>query len=403
MKTRLSIMMFLQYMVPAFVFPILSHYLKNTLGIDPFRVGVITAMTGISAMVMPFFVAHVADRVVSAERLLGLFHLAAGLLMLVIARQTTFYPILGLYFLYGLMLMPTFALTNAVAFHHVTDAKRDFGGIRMWGPISWVIGAWAFSLLWLGGASPSTASSGKLGDALVVCAVFSLILAVYAFTLPRSGVKKDEVPAVLSGKTFRIFLRPSLLLLCGAALVNAMVHQFYYWGMSPYLHQIGVSDTYIMPVFTLGQMGEVVALGSLGFFMRRFGVKKLLVMGAFAQTFRAVVFAIGWKPLVFPVIPTHGICYAFFFIVAYIYVETHSTAETRSGAQQLFNILIMGLGDLGGKLLAGGTAALFLTTSAAGESLIDFGKFWLVSGTAAFVVGLALLFFFHEETETDKE
>lgn len=403
MKTRLSIMMFLQYMVPAFVLPIFSHYLKNHLAIDPFRVGVIMGTTGISAMVMPFFVAHVADRVISAERLLGLFHLAAGLLMLTISRQTDFAPILVLYFLYGLMLMPTFALTNAVAFHHVTDAKRDFGGIRMWGPVSWVVGAWAFSLLWLGGASPSSASSGKLGDALTVCAGFSLLLAVYALTLPRSGVKKESVPAILSGQTFRLFLRPSLLLLCGAALINSMVHQFYYWGMAPFLHQVGVSDTYIMPVFTLGQMGEIVALGLLGFFVHRFGVKKLLVIGVLAQVFRSVVFAIGWKPLVFPVIPVHGICYAFFFIVAYIYVETHSTPETRSGAQQLFNIIIMGMGDLGGKLIAGATAALFSSTSPAGETLIDFQRFWLVSAAAALVVALALLLFFREEAQTPKE
>jgi len=383
-------MMFLQYAAPGFTLPILSHYLKNHLGFEPVQVGWIMAMPAIAAMVAPFFMAYVADRAISAERLLAVCHALAGILMLILYRQDGFWPFLLLYFAYGLLFVPTFALTNAVAFHHVRDAKREFGAIRMWGPASWVVVAFGFSILWLRG-EPADAAGSRLPHALVLCAVSSWALALYALTLPRGHTGEKEKGGPAFWKTVRLFADPSLLLLCALTFLNAVVHQFYYFGMSPFLSQIGFADRHIMPAMSMGQLGEVFALLLLGRCIARLGVKRALIIGVLAQVARCVVFASGKPALALLMVPSHGVCYAFFFTVAYIYVDSHSPPAHRAGAQQLFNILIAGFGNLAGNLVAGKTAQMF---TVAGTRAIDFRVFWLVSAGIAVVIASALALFF---------
>ena len=393
LRTRLSIMMFLQYSVAASVMPILSHYLKNHLRFEPFQVGEIMAMPSIAAIVAPFLVTYIADRILSTERLLAVSHFLAGGVMLLLSAQTEFWPFLGLYFAYGLLFVPTFALTNAVAFHHLTDVKRDFGRIRMWGPISWVVVALGFSFLWLRGGAPGGLDS-RLPDALKLSALSSCALGLYALTLPQSRVISNRPAGLSPWKTFAVFARPSLLLLCVVTFLNAVVHQFYYYGMSPFLSQIGLADKHIMPAMSMGQFGEVFVLALLGVCLARIGIKRALIIGVLAQVGRCLAFASGHKALILAVIPSHGVCYALFFTVAYIYVDGHSAPESRAGAQQLFNILIAGIGYLVGNLCAG-TIAQFLTLP--GTTQIDFGLFWIVSASMALLVAAILVFFFREE------
>jgi MFS family permease len=176
--------------------------------------------------------------------------------------------------------------------------------------------------------------------------------------------------------------------------LNAIVHQFYYYGMSPFLSQIGLADRYILPAMSMGQFGEVFVLALLGVCLAKLGIKRALIIGVLAQAARCLAFASGRTPLVLAVIPLHGICYACFFTVAYIYVDSHSSPENRAGAQQLFTILISGIGYLVGNLFAGKVAQLFTVP---GTTRIDFALFWIVSAGLALLVATALTLLFREE------
>ncbi len=379
-------------MVSGLILPIMSHYLKNHLGFSPFQVGLVLAMLPIAAIIAPFILAPFDTYRIRAERHLVIYQGIAGILMLILSRQDNFYVFLLLYLLYGIVFMPTFSLTNTVAFSHLADAERDFGKIRMWGPISWVFVGWAFSMLWLHG-SPEEAAS-RLGHALVFSSLCSFALAAFALTLPKSPdlkIQKDTVST--QWRHLRLFHAPDLVLLSILTFVNGIVHQFYYYGMGPFLSQLGFSDRYIMPTMSLGQLGEVFMLASLGYFMTRFGVKWTLVIGSFAQAARCVAFATGSIPLTLLCIPSHGICYAFFFTVGYIYVDRQSPLSERSKAQQFFNILILGLGSLFGNLGAGKTAEIFMHS---GTTEINFTAFWLVPAILGFIITFMLALFFRE-------
>lgn len=392
LKFRLSLMMFLEYFVPGATVPILSLYLKSHLHFEPYQVGVVLAMPALAGMVAPFIMSHIADRVMSSERLLGLCHLLAAGVMVLLAQQMRFWPFLSLYFVHGLLFTPSFGLTNAITLHHVSNPKRDFGGIRMWGTTGWVVVAWLFGYLWLRGG---TTADGRIPHALYASALTSCVLAAYSLTLPQSRVRATDRSTIMYWKAMKLFARPGIILLCVLTFVNSMVHQFYYFGMSPFLNQTGYASRYIMPAMSVGQISEVIVLGFLGWCLARLGIKRAMVIGALAQAVRYLAFAVGGPALlILGGIGMHGFCYAFFFTAGYLYIDQHSTPDTRAGAQQLFTIMISGLGVMSGSL-ASGYAGQYFTSP--GTGMINYHAFWLVPAAIGFAVAAVLAIFFREE------
>ncbi len=397
LKTRLSWMMFLAYSVNGTIFPILSLYLKTHLHFASWQAGVVLAMTPAAAIVAPLAASHIADRYISAERLLSVCHVFSALVMFILWHLTSFPAVTCAYFLYGFCFMPTFGLTNAVTLHHTPDARRDFGGIRMWGTASWVVVAWAFGYFWVRGG---TLAGERLTHALPLSALLSLVLAAYALTLPSSAADGAPRPNAPYSEVLRIFLRPGMLLLCILSFLNSICHQFYYFGMSPYLHQIGFADKHIMPAMSLAQASEVVVLALLGWFLARLGLKRTMMIGVLAQGVRLVMFAVGGSTvLILAGIGLHGFCYAFFFTAAYLYVEQHSTPGTRAGAQQVLTIMISGAGTLAGSLSAGYVAQYFTVNA----EWISWPRFWLVPAVITLVIALWLSIAFKEAPAEGKE
>lgn len=380
-------MMLLQYAAPGFVIPTLSHYLKNFLIFEPKEVGWVMAMPALFGILGQLALSRLVDRKISAERLLSLCHAMSGVLMFLLYTQHEFVPFLCIYALYGFFFVPTFGLTNTIAFHHLNDA-RDFGRVRMWGPVSWVVVGWAFGFLWLR-AGDAELTAARVPQALLFSAITSVSIVVFALGLPRN--RRETPGVVMAPRSLRtLFLRRDMRVLCVLALLTTITHQFYYYGMAPYLSQIGLPDAYMLPVLSLGQCGEVLVLALLGKMIARTGFTMALTIGLAAQLFRFGAFASGSLCLSVLAIPLHGLCYACFFSVAYIYLDTHCEPGNRGGAQQLFNILIVGLGNLLGSILAGEVASRLPLP----EGGIDYGAFWWITAgaSAALLAMLALLF-----------
>jgi hypothetical protein len=267
----------------------------------------------------------------------------------------------------------------------------------MWGTAGWVVVAWVFGYLWLRGGD-STAT--RLPHALYVSALTSCALAAYSLTLPRSRVRAEDRSTLMYWKALRVFAQPSVILLCVLTFVNSMVHQFYYFGMSPFLSQEGFANRHIMPAMSIGQISEVAVLGFLGVCLARLGIKKAMVIGALTQALRYVAFAVGAPTaLILAGIGMHGFCYAFFFTAGYLYVDQRSTPETRAGVQQLFTIMISGFGVMAGSLASGITGQYF---AAAGGASVNYHLFWLVPGALGLLVAIVLACFFREQETQER-
>ncbi len=382
---RLAGMMFLLYFAAGAILPILSHYLKNYLEFEPFRAGVVLAMPAVAAIFAPLWVNLVADRYLRSERVLAVCQLTSAVLMLLLWGQSHYLPFLLIFLGYSLLFMPCMALTNTVTFHHVADANRQFAPIRTWGTIGWFTVAWVFGYFWLQGGSGEIAGS-RLDHALLVSGLTSLLLGLYALTLPRPHAGPEggaEVAKPWDGVS--VYTDRSLVVLCVAAFLNSVLNQFYAYGIGPFLSASGFGDQWIMPALSLGQLVETCVMAVMAFWLGRWSFKTVLVLGNLFQILRFVIFAVADSPgaLLFG-ISLHGCSYTFFFVTAYIYIDNHCRPIERAGAQQTFHIIVAGIGVLTGSLLAGGMGEL---ATPVGAEEIYYPQFWMAP------LGLAILLF----------
>lgn len=385
---RLSAMMFMQVFVLGCTSPIITLYLKSDLGFSGLQIGWIMASTALSSIISPLIGACVADRCISAERLLAISHFGAAVLLYTLSFQTRFGAVIVCYLLYGLIIGSTTALTTAITFHHHPGARTTFGGIRLWGTLGWICAAWIFRFVF----ASNGGKDADLTGALLLGVLASLTLGIFSFFIPPAiGTKSNEPATLLPRDSLAVLFGPSLLVLCLFATVISIADRFYVFGGAPYLKSLGMRECDIMPALSVGQVPEVIGLALLGFLIVRFGTKKVFLLGAGLEIVRFLFFVSGVKgPLLYLAISLHGLTYAFFFVTASIFLDRNCTPQTRSGAHQYFSLIVSGTSTLAGNLLAGLVAEL--TQSLPGD--IAFQYFWtvpLLFSIAGFA-GMALLF-----------
>jgi nucleoside transporter len=386
-------MMFLQYVVMGSTWPIMTLYLKDSLHFTGAQAGVVLSMASIAAFVCPIVGACIADRLICAERLLSICHFGAAALMGIIICQTQFAWMVFFYLMYSLIWGPTVALTNAITFHNHPQGNKQFGNIRVWGTIGWVTVAWGFGYLWLGHLG-SALPGDRLPDALKLSALSSVVLGLFALTFPKPPKRIEGPVRLFPRESLLVLKQPHILLISGIFLLIAIVDRYYYFGMSPFLRQQGFADTWIMPVMSLGQLAEIVAMFVLALLLKCKGFKFVLALGILAELTRFLVFSIGApRFLVIAVIPCHGMAYAFFVTTVYIYLDSHCDKASRSGLQQLVTIMTSGIGHLTACLLGGWCMDRFVTNAA----VASYTKFWLLPAGLSLLALILLVFMFSEK------
>jgi nucleoside transporter len=333
-RTRLSIMMFLEFFIWGAWLPLFYGYLQ-TRGFDPGQISWIFNTFAIASFVGMFFSNQFADRNFAGERFLAVSHLIGGLSFLGLLWAQDFWTFFALMMVHCLFYVPTISITNSIAFANVSDPQRDFGLVRLWGTIGWIAAAWpyifftdrVYMFYFTGGAS--------------------LLLAAFSLTLPHTPPR----PAVAGESSFawleaaKLLRLPFILVLFIVTFIDAMVHQGYFLLAETFLQNIGVPANWTSTVMTVGQIAEIGTMAVLGLVLKRLGWRTTMVLGILGHTVRFAVFAL--FPYQVPVIASillHGICYAFFFATVYIFVDEFFPKDARSSAQGLFNFLILGLG-----------------------------------------------------------
>ena len=377
---RLSVMMFLQFLVLGSTMPIISLYLKMKCGFSGLQTGYILAGSAVSTLVSPFIGALVADRYISAERLLSLTHTAGALVLFVLSTRTAFVPVFICYLFYWLLIGPTTALTTAITFHHAPHAVKTFGGIRLWGTIGWIVAAWIYRLICMWRQSGDTEN---LEQALQLGVVSSLVLALFMLFLPRGAPRND---------------RPvTLLPLRGSPAADTL--PLHFRGIHLHCRQdVHVRRGTLSAVARLQgkrhSSGTQHRPGSRnhGDGASRHRHHPVLLLGALLEIIRFSLFMLQLRGVaLYCAIGMHGLTYAFFFVTASIFLDGQCDRKNRSGTHQYFALFTGGVSTLAGNILSGCITEL---TVLPGSGEIRFTRFWLVPllFSIAGFTGLALFF-----------
>ena len=417
-NSRLGTMMFLQYALWGAWLPVTARYLSASvaeggLGFSGSEIGMILGLAGsIGAVAAPFIAGQIADRYFSTERILAALVIIGGVVKWITAYQTDYSAWLVLSIIYSVVYMPTLALSNSITFSHMKDPDSDFPKIRVWGTIGWIAASWAFPMIWLQTdlnfqwmppfiVGPEVANvTSRLADALIFSGVISVTYGLFCFMLPNTPPKKDAVEKLAFKKAFELFNQTSFTILVVASLTVSIIHQIYFLQTGPFLSSIGLKDSQIGPAMTVGQFAEIAAMAYLGFFLKRFGFRKVIFLGVLAYAARYAVFGTVTLPIWIMVLSQafHGICYAFFFAGAYIYVDKIADEDVRHSAQTLFGIIILGGGPVIGGWLSG-----YLQETFTQAGLFDYSPFWYTLSAVGFVTALFFGFMFREQVEERAE
>lgn len=405
-KVRLILLLFMQYAVWGAYLISIGRYLAQT-GLGS-QIKWFFAANGFVSLFMPALVGIVADRYIQAQRVLSVCHALAGALMLSAglyclgAEQVSFGTLYPLYALSILFFMPTVALTNSVSYSIITraggDPVKEYPPIRLFGTVGFICSMLAVNFISIDGVRMQDSCTQ-----LILSGILSLVLCLYSLTLPACPTGGSRAVRSLADamglKAFRLFGQRHLAvffifcILMGSALqiTNGYANTF----LSSFSANPDLADTFAVrnsnALLSLSQISETLCFLLVPFCMKRFGIKKVLLMSMTAWILRFGLFGIGQPdmPGVLLFILScilYGIAFDFFNIAGSLYVEKNVEGSIRASAQGLFMMMSNGVGATIGMIGAGAVMDHYVFKTAAP----DWSSAWLVF--AGYMVIVALLF-----------
>lgn len=415
LKLRLTVMNFLEFAVWGSYLVSMGIYL-NSVGLGP-EIFWFYTVQGLVSLFMPALVGIVADRWIPAQKMLSLCHLIAGVFMLLAGwyclTNTTieFAPLFTLYTISVAFFMPTIGLSNSVAFNALTGAGLDtikaFPPIRTFGTIGFICSELFVNF--------TDFQSNCLQ--FVTCGAISILLCLYALTLPACPVNKEggsSLSETLGLNAFKLFKRKkmaiffifSMLLGVSLQITNSYGTTFIssFKDIAEYATTWGAQNATALTA--ISQASEALCILLIPFCLRKFGIKGVMLMSMFAWVFRFGFFGIGdtgtgviWLILSCIV---YGVAFDFFNVSGGLFVDKETDPKLRSSAQGLFMIMTNGIGASLGTWIAGQFVInkLVFVHSDATAQLPGWRESWLIFAAYALVVGI-LFFFIFKDKKTD--
>ena len=375
-------------------------------------IGMFYAMQGVVSLFMPAIVGIIADRWVPAQRLLGVCHLlaatfmgSAGYYALQMGEGGTVWPLFALYTLSVAFYMPTIALSNSVAYSILESCGEDtvaaFPPIRVWGTVGFIFSMLACDFL------------GYQHSALqfIQSAVLGAILGLYCFSLPECPTAESHgrrgLAEALGVKAFALFKQRrmalffifSMLLGVSLQITNGFANPFIsaFKDIPEYASTFGANHANAL--ISLSQISETLCILLIPFFLKRFGIKYVMLIAMLAWVLRFALFGLGnpgggvWMFILSMIV--YGIAFDFFNISGSLYVNEQTDDSIRSSAQGLFMIMTNGVGATIGTLMAQAVVNRFVYTQTDGlQQIAGWQTSWLIFAAYSLVVAIlfAILF-----------
>jgi MFS transporter, NHS family, xanthosine permease len=400
-KYRLTAMSFLQFFVWGAWLITIGTYCFNAKGWTGAQFGAIFSTLAIASIFMPPITGIIADKWVNTERLYGILHICYGLVLFFVPMvndpDTLYYVIL----LAMLFYMPTISLSNSISYsilkNNKHDVVREFPLIRVWGTVGFIAAMWTTNL------TGSKANANQF----IIAAIAAVALGIYSFTLPKcppqkSLSKEASLFEQLGLNAFKLFTSTKMALFfvfamfLGAALqlTNMYGDSF----LDDFRNIPEYADSFVVKystiIMSISQISETLFILTIPFFLKRFGIKKVMLFSMIAWVLRFILFAYGnpadglWMIILSCIV--YGMAFDFFNISGSLFVETTTDSKIRSSAQGLFMMMTNGFGAYLGSKISGYVIDTYYT-HAEGK---DWHGIWFAFAVYALVVAILFAIFF---------
>ena len=411
LKIRLALMNFLQFAVWGAYLTSMGRYLGQV-GLGE-NIGWFYSVQGIVSLFMPGLMGVLADRYIHAQRLLSLCHLLSAAFMASAAyyamqtgKDVEMGTLFSLYTVAVAFYMPTLALSNSVAFNGLEkagmDTIKDFPPIRVFGTVGFIATMWAVDLM---GFMDSY-------NQFFVSAGIGVLLSLYSLSLPDCpvGTERKSIAQALGldalklfkQKKMAIFFIFSMMLGVSLQITNGYANPFIgsFAAEEQYMGTFGVEHSGIL--ISLSQISETCCILLIPFFMKRFGIKNVMMIAMAAWVFRFGFFGIGnpgsgvWLFILSMLV--YGVAFDFFNVSGALYVNQETDEKIRNSAQGLFVIMTNGFGATIGTLSAQAIVNHFTHTEIIGDNMYmvgDWQTIWFIFAAYALVVLVLFALIFH--------
>ena len=432
LKTRLAIMNFLEFAVWGAYLTCMSNYLGSA-GLGDL-IPWFYSIQGLVSLFMPTLIGILADRLIQPQRMLGICHFLAGLFMIgcwylrwqtglgnEIENRSLF---VTLYTLSVAFYMPTIALSNTVAFsslnHGGYDTIKDFPPIRVLGTVGFIV------LMWFVNCAGYSSEEGffffMTGSnrfqytymQFLVSGLLSLVLALYTLTLPPCPIQKDGKKKSLiesfglnafklfGQKRMALFFIFSMLLGMSLQVTNGYATPFItsFSGIAEYADSFGARNATLLT--SLSQISEALCILMIPFFLKRFGIKIVMLMSMIAWVLRFGLFGLGnpgdglWMFILSMIV--YGVAFDFFNVSGALFVEQETDKSIQASAQGLFMLMTNGIGASVGTLAAGAVVNHYCSWQE-GYLIGDWRTTWLLFASFSLVVAILFVILFRVKKE----
>lgn len=409
-KFRLIIMSFLQFFVWGAWLITVANYWFDTKNWPGVEFGAVFSTLGLSSLFMPTLIGIIADRWINAEKLYGILHVLGGIVLLYLPQVTDSNTFFWVIFLAMIFYMPTIALSNSIGYTVLKSGNfnviKDFPPIRVWGTIGFIAAMWTTNLT----------GNKALEGQFYIAAFAAIFLGAFSFVfIPKCPPAKENSANAsfleISGlNAFSLFAKYKMaifflfsMFLGGALQLTNMYGDLYiseFKNVPEYANLWVVEHSTI--IMSISQISETIFILAIPFFLRKFGIKKVMLISMVAWVLRFGLLALGnpadglWMIILSCII--YGMAFDFFNVSGSLFVETTTHSKIRSSAQGLFMMMTNGFGAIMGSYLSGIVIKAYFTLPGGAK---DWTNIWIsFSIYAAIITVLFALMFKHKHEPT---
>ncbi|MGL4859754.1 MAG: nucleoside permease [Enterobacteriaceae bacterium] len=407
-QNRLKIMLFLQFFIWGSWLVTLGTYMFQKLNFSGTHIGTVYGSLGLASIIMPSLIGIIADRWIPANRLFIYCHILSAITLVIATTVTTPLGMFVIILLNSMFYMPTIALSNTISYYSLEKegftCVTDFPPVRVWGTVGFIAAMWLVNLIRLEAHHAQ----------LYVSAISTVVLVLYSFSLPfcptshkqkgQSWIEMMGLDALVlfKRKQMAIFLIFAMFLGAALQITNMFGNPFLqdFAAIPQYADSLAVRFPNIL--LSLSQISEVLFILTIPFFLRRFGIKIVMLISMLAWSLRFVFFAYG-DPTAFGMVLlilsmiVYGCAFDFFNISGAIFMEQEVEPRIRASAQGLFMTMVNGVGAFAGAKLSGMIVDIYTV-----DGVKNWQSIWLIFGVYSFVLAVVFLFIFQYKHDPNK-